>query len=43
MYTSRNEINSVLRRVIGCAFTVLNMLGPGLLEKIYENALAHEM
>ena len=29
-------------QVIGCAFTVLNSLGPGFLEKVYENALAHE-
>src|ERR1700761_5626953 len=38
-----NEINAVSRKVIGCAFTVLNTLGPGFLEKIYENALVHEM
>jgi len=29
--------------VIGCAFTVLNTLGVGFLEKVYENALAHEL
>ena len=29
-------------RVIGCAFRVLNTLGVGFLEKVYENALAHE-
>jgi GxxExxY protein len=29
--------------VIGCAFTVANTLGVGFLEKVYENALAHEM
>ena len=29
--------------VIGCAYTVANTLGPGFLEKVYENALAHEM
>jgi len=28
--------------VIGCAFTVLNTLGAGFLEKMYENALALE-
>ena len=26
---------------IGCALTVLNTLGTGFLEKVYENALAH--
>ena len=30
-------------QVIGCAFTVLNALGVGFLEKVYENALAHEL
>jgi len=29
--------------VIGCAFTVLNTLGAGFLEKVYENALALEL
>ena len=30
-------------RIIGCAFKVANTLGPGFLEKVYENALAHEL
>lgn len=30
-------------RVIGCAYTVSNALGCGFLEKVYENALAHEV
>lgn len=30
------------RRIIGCAFEVLNTLGHGLLEKPYENALVVE-
>jgi GxxExxY protein len=30
-------------KVIGCAFKVGNTLGPGFLEKVYENALAHEL
>ena len=29
--------------VIGCAFRVMNGLGPGFAEKVYENALAHEV
>jgi len=29
-------------QVIGCAFRVLNTLGCGFLEKVYENALVHE-
>ena len=35
-----NELSGV---VIGCAFTVLNTLGAGFLEKVYENALAHDL
>jgi GxxExxY protein len=30
-------------RVIGCAFTVLDTLGAGFLETVYENALAYEV
>jgi GxxExxY protein len=29
--------------VIGCAYVVANTLGHGFLEKLYENALAHEL
>jgi GxxExxY protein len=36
-------INSLTEQIIGCAFTVSNALGPGFLEKVYENALAHEL
>ena len=36
-------INSLTQRIIGCAFTVSNTLGCGFLEKVYENALAHEL
>lgn len=37
------ELNSLSERVIGCAYTVSNALGCGFLEKVYENALAHEI
>jgi len=30
-------------KVIGCAYTVGNILGCGFLEKVYENALAYEL
>jgi GxxExxY protein len=33
----------VTERIIGCAFKVANALGHGFAEKVYENALAHEM
>ena len=35
--------NALSERIIGGAFRVLNTLGPGFLEKVYENALAHEL
>lgn len=36
-------LNEVTEKVIGCAFRVHNLLGYGFLEKVYENALAHEL
>lgn len=38
-----NELNLLSEKVIGCAYTVANALGCGFLEKVYENALAHEI
>jgi len=35
--------DALTEKIIGCAYTVLNTLGCGFLEKVYENALAHEM
>lgn len=43
MDADREQLNGVSRGIIGCAFTVLNTLGPGFLEKVYENALAFEL
>ena len=40
---SAEELNRITERVIGCAYTVSNTLGAGFLEKVYENALAHEL
>ncbi|MBI5612465.1 MAG: GxxExxY protein [Gammaproteobacteria bacterium] len=40
MDTSQNEVTE---RIIGCAYAVSNSLGCGFLEKVYENALTHEL
>ena len=40
---NRNEMKELTQKVIQCAFTVSNTLGCGFLEKVYENALAHEL
>jgi len=39
----RWEVNQLTDKIIGCAFTVSNKLGCGFLEKVYENALVHEL
>ena len=36
-------LNSVTEQIIGCAYTVGRALGPGFLEKVYENAMLHEL
>jgi GxxExxY protein len=41
--TYREKLNRITEQIIGCAFTVSNELGSGFLEKVYENALAHEL
>jgi GxxExxY protein len=33
----------VTEKTIDCAYTVSNVLGPGFLEEVYENALTHEL
>ncbi len=35
--------NSLTEQIIGCAYRVGNVLGCGFLEKVYENALAHDL
>ena len=34
---------ALTHRILGCAFRVYNELGNGFLEKVYENALVHEL
>jgi len=43
MHADETRTNALSERIIGCAFRVLNTLGAGFLEKVYENALALEM
>ena len=38
-----DDFSVVTETVIGCAMKVSNALGAGFLEKVYENALAHEL
>lgn len=47
MHADKNRIelvtDSITESVIGCAFRVQNGLGCGFFEKVYENALSHEL
>ena len=44
MHTMEEEaLNELSGRVIGCAIQVAKKLRPGYLEKVYENALFHEL
>ena len=37
------DINALTERIIGCAYAVHKALGPGFLEKVYENSLRIEL
>jgi GxxExxY protein len=37
------QSDELTETIIGCAYTVANTLGTGFLEKVYENALVHEL
>jgi GxxExxY protein len=43
MDADERRLNEITERVIGCTYVVSNALGHGFLEKVYENALAHEL
>jgi GxxExxY protein len=36
-------LNVISEKIIGCAFNVSNRLGIGFVEKVYENALVHDL
>ena len=36
-------LEEITAKIIGCAYSVSNTLGCGFLEKVYENALVHEL
>ena len=36
-------MDSITKQIICCAYNIGNTLGHGFLEKVYENALAHEL
>ena len=40
---SKDKINLITEKIIGCAYKVSNELGCGFLEEVYENALAYEI
>ena len=37
------DLNNISQKIIGAAYKVSNTLGAGFLEKVYENALAHQL
>ncbi len=43
MDADNRRLNEISRNVIGAAMRVSNTLGSGFLEKVYENALVHEL
>jgi GxxExxY protein len=43
MNTDEHRLNGITERIIRCVYVVANTLGNGFLEKVYENALAHEL
>ena len=40
---TKTEVNQLAYEIVGCAIEVHKILGPGLLESIYEEALFYEL
>jgi GxxExxY protein len=40
---AEQDLDKFTERIIACAYKVSNTLGAGFVEKVYENAYAHEM
>lgn len=40
---SKEELDAITEKIIGCAHQVSNTLGSGFLEKVYESALTIEL
>ena len=43
MYIPTEKEEKICKEIVNCAYTVHSHLGPGLLEKIYEKCLCHEL
>jgi GxxExxY protein len=43
MNTDEEKLNLITQQIIGCAYRVHNVLGWGFAERVYVNALAHEL
>ena len=43
MHTDTMKFGRLSEQIIGCAITVADTFGSGFVEKVYENALAHDL
>jgi GxxExxY protein len=43
MEVDEDQLNRITQLIIGLAFKIHNVLGPGFAERVYENALVHEL
>ncbi len=40
---TKTDLNALSEKIIGASYKISNTLGAGFLEKVYENALSHEL